>query len=66
MTDPLTADAVESLLQGRWPETRIEPSLVRMQALMDLMESVSARRGVRFHLDPAQPAAPARSRRARR
>ena len=38
MSAPLTAKAVEALLQARWPETRIEPSLVRMQALMDLMD----------------------------
>lgn len=43
MTEPLTAQAVEALLQGRWPETRIEPSLVRMNALMDLMDQPQAR-----------------------
>ena len=43
MSEPLTAAAVESLLQARWPETRIEPSLVRMQALMDLMDDPQKR-----------------------
>lgn len=39
----LTAEAVERLLQARWPETRIEPSLVRMQSLMDLMDAPQSR-----------------------
>ncbi|MBU3751048.1 MAG: bifunctional folylpolyglutamate synthase/dihydrofolate synthase, partial [Mycobacterium sp.] len=30
---------VEHLLDQRWPETRIEPSLTRMQALLDLLGS---------------------------
>lgn len=33
------AAAVEASLLARWPENRIEPSLVRMQALMELMGS---------------------------
>nr|WP_229582866.1 Zn-dependent hydrolase [Paracoccus sp. S-4012] len=38
-----------------------QPAIDRAHAaLMDLMASVAARRGVRFHADPAQPAAPAR------
>ncbi|HWT50295.1 MAG TPA: dihydrofolate synthase, partial [Mycobacterium sp.] len=30
---------VEHLLDQRWPETRIEPSLIRISALMDLLGS---------------------------
>ncbi|WP_153503161.1 bifunctional folylpolyglutamate synthase/dihydrofolate synthase [Cumulibacter manganitolerans] len=44
MTGPeATAEEVERLLQARWPETRIEPSLVRMQALMQLMDDPQSR-----------------------
>lgn len=35
--EPLSAATVDAQLQQRWPETRIEPSLDRMRALMDLM-----------------------------
>lgn len=31
--------AVEAQLNGRWPETRIEPSLARIEALVDLLGS---------------------------
>ncbi|PRZ40403.1 dihydrofolate synthase/folylpolyglutamate synthase [Antricoccus suffuscus] len=37
--DQLSAAEVEAQLLARWPETRIEPSLVRMQSLMELMGS---------------------------
>lgn len=37
MTGELSPKQVESELLARWPETRIEPSLVRMHALMDLL-----------------------------
>ncbi|MFV0534847.1 MAG: bifunctional folylpolyglutamate synthase/dihydrofolate synthase [Cumulibacter sp.] len=43
MSNDLSADAVEALLQRRWPETRIEPSLARMRALMDLMDQPQTR-----------------------
>jgi len=33
---PLTLDAVEAVLNRRWPETRIEPTLERIAALADL------------------------------
>lgn len=33
---PLTLDAVEAVLNRRWPETRIEPTLDRITALADL------------------------------
>ena len=42
MTKPeMTAAEVEKQLQARWPETRIEPSLVRMNALMELMDEAT-------------------------
>lgn len=34
---PLTLDAVEAVLNQRWPETRIEPTLDRIAALADLI-----------------------------
>lgn len=34
---PLTLDAVEAVLNRRWPETRIEPTLARIAALADLL-----------------------------
>lgn len=37
MNHDLSAAQVERELTARWPETRIEPSLVRMRALMDLL-----------------------------
>ena len=44
MTKPeMTAAEVEKQLQARWPETRIEPSLVRMNALMELMDEPQKR-----------------------
>lgn len=35
--EPLDFLTVDEQLQQRWPETRIEPSLARMRALMDLL-----------------------------
>jgi dihydrofolate synthase/folylpolyglutamate synthase len=39
MTDPLpsTYDDVQRALLSRWPETRVEPSLDRIRALVDLL-----------------------------
>ena len=34
---PLTLAAVEAVLNRRWPETRIEPTLARITALLDLL-----------------------------
>lgn len=34
---PLTLEAVEAVLNRRWPETRIEPTLSRIEALADLL-----------------------------
>ncbi|WP_235928031.1 bifunctional folylpolyglutamate synthase/dihydrofolate synthase [Goekera deserti] len=36
---PRTAAQVEAALLGRWPETRLEPSLTRIAALLDLLGS---------------------------
>ncbi|EFV13952.1 bifunctional folylpolyglutamate synthase/dihydrofolate synthase [Segniliparus rugosus] len=37
--DPAEFQAVEAELDARWPETKIEPSLTRIAALMDLLGS---------------------------
>ena len=36
-TAPLTLRAVEQILDRRWPETRIEPTLTRISTLLDLL-----------------------------
>ena len=37
--DQVRIDAIESALLGRWPETRIEPTLERIAALVDILGS---------------------------
>ena len=43
---PLTLPVVEALLDRRWPETKISPTLQRITALLDLLGQ-SAERAIR-------------------